>query len=220
MRMAKLSEAASVPVPTIKYYLREGLLPAGRRTAANQADYGEAHIRRLRLVRALVEVGGLGMATVREVLAAMDDPRRSLHEVLGTAHWALAGRSTATGALPVGEEARADVDRFIDELGWTVGPEAPARAELARALATLRRLGWPVGAGVFERYAQAADRLGAWELDQLPSAACRPEAVERAVVGTVVFETALVALRRLAQEHHSARRFAEPDAGPPPDANG
>lgn len=32
--------------------------------------------------------------------------------------------------------------------------------------------------------------------------------MEAVVVGTVVFEAALVALRRLAQEHHSARRFA------------
>jgi hypothetical protein len=35
----------------------------------------------------------------------------------------------------------------------------------------------------------------------------RGATVERVVIGTVVFETALLALRRLAQEHHSAAQF-------------
>ena len=30
MRIAELSNRSGVPVPTIKYYLREGLLPFGR----------------------------------------------------------------------------------------------------------------------------------------------------------------------------------------------
>lgn len=36
----------------------------------------------------------------------------------------------------------------------------------------------------------------------------RIAAIESLVVGTVVFEAVLVALRRLAQEHHSARRLS------------
>ena len=56
MRIGELSKAAGVPVPTIKYYLREGLLAPGELTSPNQASYGEAHIRRLRLIRALVDL--------------------------------------------------------------------------------------------------------------------------------------------------------------------
>ena len=37
MRISELSSVTGVPVPTIKYYIREGLLPRGERTAANQA---------------------------------------------------------------------------------------------------------------------------------------------------------------------------------------
>ena len=37
MRIAELSQTTGVPVPTIKYYLREGLLPAGELTSPNQA---------------------------------------------------------------------------------------------------------------------------------------------------------------------------------------
>jgi DNA-binding transcriptional MerR regulator len=39
MRIAELSRRSGVSVPTIKYYLREGLLPPGERTSPNQALY-------------------------------------------------------------------------------------------------------------------------------------------------------------------------------------
>lgn len=104
--------------------------------------------------------------------------------------------------------ARESVDRYLDvELGWLVTPYAPGRGELAHALATLRSLGWQVDARVFARYARLADRLADWELEQTPAGDDRERTVESAVVGTVVFEVILDALRRLAQEHHSGSRF-------------
>ena len=47
MRISDLSRASGVTIPTIKFYLREGLLPSGDRTARNQATYEAAHVRRL-----------------------------------------------------------------------------------------------------------------------------------------------------------------------------
>ncbi len=99
------------------------------------------------------------------------------------------------------------VGRVVDDLGWRVKPEAPAKRELAGALASLRQLGWDVGADVFGPYTRAADELAAWELAHTPSREPRSRTVEAVVVGTVVFEAVLVALRRLAEEHHSAARF-------------
>ncbi|RAC11977.1 MerR family transcriptional regulator, partial [Burkholderia multivorans] len=54
MRISELSRRSDVPVATIKYYLREGLLPAGERTSATQAVYTDAHVNRLALIRALL----------------------------------------------------------------------------------------------------------------------------------------------------------------------
>lgn len=209
LRISELSRASGVPIPTIKWYLREGFLPPGQPTARNQADYGEAHLHRLRLVRALVEVGGLSTPAVRAVLDAIDDAELPLHHLLGVAHHAL---GPAPDARPVPEDsarARAEVDRFLADLGWSVSPRAPARRALADALAALWRLGRDTGPEAFAPHAEAADRLAAQELERIPRDATRAAAVERAVVGTVVFEAALVALRRLALEHHSARRAAE-----------
>lgn len=206
LRVSELSAASGVSVPTIKYYLREGLLPAGLITAPRQAVYGAQHVRRLRLIRALAEVGGLPVAAIRQVLAAIDDHTLSTHHVMGVAHRAAAPVAQAR-ASPELDAARVSVDEFLDGLDWQLSEDAPARVELAHALATLRGLGWDVDARVFDRYAELADRLAAWELERTPQHADRHTTAEAVVVGTVVFGAALQALRRLAQEHHSTARF-------------
>lgn len=208
MRIAGLSRESGVSVPTIKYYIREGLLGPGTPTAPNQAEYGEDHLHRLRLIRVLMDVGGLGVASVRAVIDAIADQALSLHDLLGVAHQAL-GPPPDHDPVP-GDvvQARAEVDHFLQELGWTVDLGHPARRALADALAGLRRLGRDYPVEVFQPYAELADGLAAWEL-QTVTTESRADAVEGAVIGTVVFEAALVALRRLAQARHSALRFAD-----------
>lgn len=207
MKISELSRRSGISVATIKYYLREGLLAPGTPTAPNQADYGEDHVHRLRLIRALIEVGGLGVAPVRRVLDAIGDERLPMHEVLGIAHHAL-GPPPDTAPLPDDVvRARSEVDRFISDLGWNVSAHAPARRALADALVALRRLGLDYDVQAFRLYADLADELAASELEHVRTSSSRAEAVESAIVGTVVFEAALMALRRLAQEHHSAKRF-------------
>jgi DNA-binding transcriptional MerR regulator len=207
VRMAELSTVSGVSVPTLKFYLREGLLPAGRPTAPNQAEYDETHVQRVRLVRALVEIGGLSIAAVRDVVAALDSRRRSVASVVGVVHHAL----TPPSAVPDDAElaaARSEVDAWLADLGWQVTARAPARRTLAEALVALRRLGREVAPPDFAAYAAAADQLAAWELDQTVGGPpdSRAELVERVVVGTVVYEAVLLALRRLAQEHQFALR--------------
>lgn len=200
MRISELSEATGVSIATLKYYLREGLVPPGRQTAPNQADYGDEHVHRVRLVRVLREVGDLPVEAIREVVTAIEDPERSRHAVVGTAHRAL-DREVDDG--PSAE--REEVDAWLDEeLRWHVGPDAPGRDQLALALASLRRLGREVGPEAFARYARVAAELATEEVASVTDAGSAAAAVEAAVVGTVVYESVLVALRRLAQEHVSA----------------
>ncbi|MDP8931457.1 MAG: MerR family transcriptional regulator [Actinomycetota bacterium] len=209
MRLSELSRTSGLSIPTIKFYLREGLLPPGTPTAPRQADYSEAHVRRLRLIRTLTEIGGMSLRDVGAVLEALDDERLSRHELFGMAHHALGPTSEPQDQDPDLVEARAEVDRFLAELGWRISEQAPARRALARALASLRRLGRDVDARAFKPYARVAEQVAAWEVATIADGESLAEAVEEVVVGTVVFEAALVALRRLAQEHHSAERFTE-----------
>jgi DNA-binding transcriptional MerR regulator len=200
-----LSARAGVPLATVKYYLRERLLPPGTATATNQATYDDTHVRRLRLIRALIDVGGLGIDEVRRVMRAIEDPRLPLHEVLGAAHYGLASRGARRDLKA--PAAMAEVDRLLADLGWHVDRRAPGRARLARALGALQRLGWTVGADSLVPYVRAAEDLAAHEIAMLERGGDRAELVERAVVGTVVFEEIFGALRLLAHEHHSKRRF-------------
>jgi DNA-binding transcriptional MerR regulator len=89
MRLAELSERSGVATATIKYYLREGLLAPGRQINATTGEYDEEHLRRLRLVRALIQVGRLPVATVREVLGHVDDDSLGRTIRMGAALWAL-----------------------------------------------------------------------------------------------------------------------------------
>lgn len=207
MKIAELSRSSGVSVPTIKYYLREGLLPPGRNTAPNQADYSPTHLHRLTLIRTLVEVGRLSISSVRAVVAAIDEKKLSLHDTLGVAHDALPPLRPETAPEGDLELALDEVDKYIDRLGWTGSATSPARYALAQALVSLRRLGRDCGPEVFDLYARHADQLATREIASLPGDEDRDRVVEEAVVGTIVFEAALTSLRRLAEAHHSAVRF-------------
>lgn len=204
MRISELSEASAVSIPTIKYYIREGLLAPGDRRSKTQADYGPQHLRRLRMIRTLVDIGNVSLDGVAGILAAIDDPSVKTHEMLGIVHTAIAPppqRGDTDTDDTIGEVAT-----YVDRLGWNIEASTPALRQLAQALVTLRQLGWDVTTDVFEPYMQAADRVAEWELERLPDAVQRTDLVERVVVGTIVFETVLTGWRRLAEQHHSARR--------------
>ena len=83
MKVSELSRRTGVQVPLIKYYLREGLLPPGRATASNQADYGEDHVHRLRFIRTLIGTRGLSTSATKEILDAITVEQEDLHQVFG-----------------------------------------------------------------------------------------------------------------------------------------
>ncbi len=207
MRMAELSRASGVPVPTVKYYLREGLLPAGERTGVNQARYDAAHLDRLRLIRALVEVGGVRLQDVRAVLVAVDEPGLGVHDLLGAVQYAVAGSPDRES--DVWRSVRAEVDAYLAGLGWTIRPDAPTRNRLADAVLGLRSV---VGEVPLENllalHAAHARALAADEIASLPPASAPREELARAVVvGVALYGEAAAALRLLAQEDASAQRY-------------
>ncbi|MFH8714440.1 MerR family transcriptional regulator [Streptomyces zaomyceticus] len=208
MRIGELSRRTGVSVPTIKFYVREGLLPAGELTSPNQASYGEAHVQRLRLIRALLDVGGLSVASIREVIVAVDDPGRSVHKLLGTVAGGLVpsyGREPGDGI----EEARKQVAALIASRGWRANPGSPAAEALAVALAALGEAGHGAFSQVLDAYADAAEAVARADLGYVAHNVAREQLVESVVVGTVVGDAIFSALRRLAQTDASDRMFGE-----------
>ncbi|MDV9187596.1 MerR family transcriptional regulator [Streptomyces sp. SR27] len=206
MRIGELSRRTGVSVPTIKFYVREGLLPPGELTSPNQASYGEAHAQRLRLIRALLDVGGLSVAGIREVIVAVDDPERSVHKVLGEAASRMVPRYEREPGAGM-EEAREKVAALISARGWRVDEGAPATEALATALAALEDVGHGGFDEVLGTYADAAERVARADLDYVAHHVAREELVESVVVGTVIGDAIFSALRRLAQTDASDRAF-------------
>jgi DNA-binding transcriptional MerR regulator len=208
VRIAELSDRSGVPVPTIKYYLREGLLPAGESIRANQARYDERHLHRLRLIRVLIDVGRLPVATIRELFADLDQPSPNLHHAMGRALKSHGPSSPPTS--PDVANAEVEVDDLLSRRDWAVGADAPARRRVAEVIAALRRLGVGGQVDLIDEYAAAVERIAEIDLGLLHDA--DPEtAVYQAVVGTILGDALIVGLRRLAQESISARMFSDTD---------
>lgn len=203
MRIAELSERSGVPIPTIKYYLREGLLPRGEATGRNQARYGNEHLSRLRLVRALTTVGGLSVSTVREVLAEIGEPGVGLHSKLGLVMHRL---PLVGGDIEPRPEDHERARAFVARRGWHFYPEDPAMHALAVVLAGHREASHPVDDADLDRYAEAVERIADVDLDRISGLPGAEDVLEGAVVKTVLGDTLLTVLRRLAQVDESAAR--------------
>ncbi|MGW0993041.1 MerR family transcriptional regulator [Streptomyces sp. NPDC002523] len=212
MRLAELSERSGVSTATIKYYLREGLLPPGRQINATTADYDEEHLRRLRLVRAMIQVGGVPVAKVREVLGHVDDDSLGTSIRLGAAMWA------ALPQTPEPDEddeyiqtADQEATALLDRLGWQnakrLSSISPAYRSLVVGVAALCRLGYGWGVELLAPYAELMHRTAILDLDNLEMYPSAAERIEFAILGSILNEPVLQALHRLAQEEETTRRY-------------
>jgi DNA-binding transcriptional MerR regulator len=102
LRMRELAAASGVPVPTIKHYLREGLLPEPVKTSRNMAYYPPEFVDRIKLIKRLQEERFLPLKAIKKVLDS--DPERAEamlelgDQILDRA---LAGERSRTGAAEV-----------------------------------------------------------------------------------------------------------------------
>ncbi len=73
MKIGELAQVAQCTVETVRYYEKEGLLPAPARTAANYRSYRDPHVERLRFIR---NCRALDMTheEIRTMLGLMDQP--------------------------------------------------------------------------------------------------------------------------------------------------
>jgi DNA-binding transcriptional MerR regulator len=201
MKISELSERSGVPVATVKFYIREGMLPRGEAVSATRAEYDDGHLARLRVIAALADVRGLPLARVRDILALIDAPEGEPVEILGR----------AVGALPpYVVETRDDYPRAraaIAELGLVYDPGFTAVAQLDEALRALEAAGLDASPTTLRRYGDAMRRVATEELAPMAGMAL-DEAVTYAVLGTALYEPVLLALRRL--EHH--RLLVDPPA--------
>ena len=206
MRLAELSERTGVAVATLKYYQREGLLHAGRSLSRTQADYDETHVDRVRLVRALTEVGGMSLAAVKRVVDVITSPGEQRLEVLEAAQHTLAREGSSPPAVGDGGSGGSGVRRgrvhaWMDRRSWEVDPADPFIDDLERAWAACDDVGIGLDEERMDRYADHMEGVAQVDVRSVPA---EPHAAVRHVVlGTVLVDPVLIALRRLAQQHVS-----------------
>lgn len=204
MRLAELSHETGVASATLKYYLREGLLHAGEIESRTQASYDGTHVARVRLVRALVESGGLSLARAKAVIVALDDPPENRHDLLGVAQRAL----IEPDAADAGPDWTAFATAAVRGWGWDIEEGDPLLPLLGAQLRAVVDAGVELGDGtVLDQFAEAADRIAAADMSTLPEAPAA--AIRQAIVGTVLTDPIVLTLRRLAQQHQSAIRFKQ-----------
>ena len=206
MRISELAERSGVPTATIKYYVRERLLPEGVRTSATQARYLETHLTRLRLIRALAGPAGLSIAQIRDVLASIDFPPESTHDLLGVATDAVQRPVTDSVDLT-------RVHELMARWGWTVdAKDCAAQEALEAALAAADSADFPLEPEQIDFYRQHMEAIAEREVEGVPTDSVAA-AVRYVTLGTVLVEPILLALRRMAQQEASARRFNRPAPG-------
>jgi DNA-binding transcriptional MerR regulator len=199
MRIAELSRRAGVPIPTIKFYIREGMLPHGERTGRTQARYAEAHLERLGLIGTLQQAG-LSLAVIKQALQAMDGMTSDVPDFMAIAVGALAQPRDPEIDTSTVAHAEALLHAVVAQRGWMVEPGMPVWEAVVRAAAAILDL-WPEALSEprLARYAAVAEELAAFELPKEWNPTTAPSAALRYVVlGTVLFEPLILALRRLA----------------------
>jgi DNA-binding transcriptional MerR regulator len=71
LTVGQLAALATVRIDTIRYYEKEGLLSAPRRTGGEHRRYGAADLDRVLFIRGAKRLG-LRLAEIRELLAVRD----------------------------------------------------------------------------------------------------------------------------------------------------
>jgi len=202
VRISELSAESGVPVATIKYYLREKLLPEGERSSPTQASYGVAHVQRLGVIRALVDAG-VGIAGVRKVVGVLEEPPENPYDLLGAAN-------AAVTPEVVGDPDLTEATALLERMGGSPEKCFPEQlAAVAHALATLERAGFTVPEPVMASYLEHLPAIAEAELAATPETSIE-DAVRYVVLGTALVEPLILALRRVAEQVAASRRFGGP----------
>jgi Cd(II)/Pb(II)-responsive transcriptional regulator len=80
MQISQLAQATGVDVETIRYYEKQGLLPAPARLDNGYRNYGLSHLERLAFIRHCRALD-MPLASVSQLLGFLDEPTGDCHEV-------------------------------------------------------------------------------------------------------------------------------------------
>jgi len=175
LRMGELAEASGVPAPTIKHYLREGLLPEPVKTSRNMAYYPPAFVDRIRLIKQLQEERFMPLKAIKSVLDEDPERARALVDLEDRIlDRALAGERTRTSAAEVRERygvPKDVLDRLekLEVLSPNSRGYSPSDIKIIEAISRFRAGGYDeqIGFTVYDtlRYKTALEDLVRQEVE-------------------------------------------------------
>ena len=177
LKIGELAEASGVPVPTIKHYLREGLLPEPVKTSRNMAYYSPEFVERIRLIKRLQEERYMPLRAIKSVLDEDPERARALVELEDRILERALGRErTRTSAAEVRERygvPKEVLDRLeeIEVLSPNSRGYSPSDIKIIEANGRFRAGGYDeqIGFTVYDtlRYKTALEELVSQELDMV-----------------------------------------------------
>ena len=178
MRMRDLEQRTGIGRKTIRFYIREGLLPEPEKASPNSARYDEKHVIRLKAIRRLQEERFLPLAVIKALLASADDQAttdlhafphlldhllttvktdlasgpRSLEDVAVQTGWSVTDLDdfARVGLIEIGRAA--DGDRTLDPLNFN----------LAQRLADMRAAGFTSERGFLAEMGRVYVEFASW----------------------------------------------------------
>ncbi|HEY8083848.1 MAG TPA: MerR family transcriptional regulator [Solirubrobacterales bacterium] len=191
LRMGELVEASGVPAPTIKHYLREGLLPEPVKTSRNMAYYPPEFVDRIKLIKQLQEERFMPLKAIKSVLDEDPERARALVELEDRIlDRALAGERTRTSAAEARERygVPKDVLDRLEELE-VLSPNSrgysPSDVKIIEAISRFRAGGYDeeIGFTVYDtlRYKSVLEELVRQEVDVVMSRLAGEVSPERVV---------------------------------------
>jgi DNA-binding transcriptional MerR regulator len=202
VHLKELSRQSEVSAASIKYYLREGLLPPGLSRHATLAEYGDEHLLRLRLIQALRNVVKLSIGQIKVLTQLIDDPQVEFVNLLGKTQSMVLGydfKEAREHPLTAG---------VVHSRDWP-DIDTDARQALNAHLREMASLGLDPREEILEGYAAAVDTVAQQDLSSITDAGNRDEAVLTVAIGVHQYSTLLVRMLALAQTSASIRRYSD-----------
>ena len=76
MTISELASFSDIPLSTIKFYIRESLIPGPKKARGTRAYYDEGHLRRLKLIKKIQIEGNIPLSKIKEIIGMIEDGER------------------------------------------------------------------------------------------------------------------------------------------------
>ena len=212
MQLKELSELTGTSPASIKYYLREGLLPPGESVHATRARYSAIHVKRLQLIRALRQIVHLTIEQIRGILALADD---GVPQLTLLAHV----QRVVLGLGPDGGEVvrTSAADAVVRLRNWP-DVDSDARDALDRHIALMEGLGIQLPLHLLDQYSSAVDAIAGLDLAATTAEKDADGVILTAAIGMHMHSQLMLKLLALAQASHAIRRLDDVTAPSTPNA--